>query len=528
MTSCLTTDSRADKDHAARVESKGLIAKNSVLNFVGQVVPLVIGVVTIPRIVRGLGPDGFGILSIAWTLLSCFGIFDLGLSRATTKFVAETIHPDKVSRLPGLVYTSVALQTGLGVLGGIVTAATVPLLIHLFKMPSSSVSEGRNSLYMLAIAVPILLCSNGLRGVLEAAQRFDLVNYIKVPTSISFYLIAAAAIPLHLRVSTIVLWSVLARVFSLIGYLSLCFWVFPQLRRNMRFVTSEVPALMSFGGWVMVSNTAAPIFGYLERFVIASVLSVGALTYFAVPFDLMSKIVIFPSSIAPALFPYFSYHSRRPGSVVSDLTSRTLKYLLFLMVPVVAVFTAFAGDILRLWMGADFAGHSTVILQLVAVGFFIGALSFIPFTSVQALGRPDLKAILDMVSLPLFVGYLWIFTKYMGINGAAVAKLGSSVVDAVFLFWFAARLKAFSLRECFSGSSLRGLLASAAFVVAVVMVKLSHVGLWTAAALVVCCGLLYAGLFWMTAIDGPDRTAFADLIRRKIKARTPELSEVEA
>jgi O-antigen/teichoic acid export membrane protein len=526
MTTCAITASRIEKDHFARVGSKGLLVKNSALNFAGQVVPLLIGVVTIPRIVRGLGPEGFGILSIAWTLLSCFGIFDLGLGRATTKFVAEAIRPDKASRLPGLVYTSVGLQTILGVLGGLATAAFVPLLVRLFKMPPASVSEARASLYVLALAVPILLCSNGLRGVLEAAQRFDLVNYIKVPTSISFYLIAAIAIPLHLRVSTIVLWSVLSRLLSLAAYLVLCFHVFPQLRHGIRFVRQEVPALMSFGGWVMVSNTAGPIFGYLERFVIASALSVGVLTYYAVPFDLMSKIVIFPASIAPALFPYFSYHCDRPGSVVSDMTSRTLKYLLFLMTPVVAVFTIFAGDILRLWMGAEFAKQSTVVLQIIAVSFFINALAYIPFTSVQALGRPDLKAILDVVSLPVFVLYSWMFMRHMGISGAAVAKLVAGIIDTVFLFWFASRLKAFSLRDCFSGSLLRGLVSSAAFAGAALAVKLSGVGLWTAAVLVAGCGLLYAVAFWLTATEEKDRVAIKDMIRRGARVGAT-LSEAE-
>jgi O-antigen/teichoic acid export membrane protein len=500
-------------DDVARVEGRGLLAKNSALNFAGQIVPLVIGVVTIPYVVRGLGAESFGTLSIAWTLLSCFGIFDLGLSRATTKFVAQSLHRDQASRLPGLVYTSMTLQTGLGLLGGLVTAAFVPLLVRLFRMPPASVGEARTSLYILAMAVPLLLCSNGLRGVLEAAQRFDLVNYVKVPTSISFYLIAAIAIPLHMRVSAIVLWSVLSRVFSLVAYLALCFRVFPQLRGSACFVRKEVPALVSFGGWVMVSNTAGPIFGYMERFVIASVLSVGVLTYYAVPFDLMSKIVIFPASIAPALFPYFSYHGDRPGSVVSDVTARTLKYLLFLMTPVVAVFVVFAHDILKLWMGADFAKQSTVVLQLVAICFLLNAFSYIPFTSVQALGRPDLKAILDIVSLPLFVLYSWMLMKHMGINGAAVAKLTSGFLDALFLFWFAARLKAFSLRDCLSGSFLQGLLVSAGFTAAIFAVKLSGVGLLTATVLVVCCGLLYAIGFWISAIGEEERAAIISVVR---------------
>jgi len=46
-------------------------------------------------------------------------------------------------------------------------------------------------------------------------------------------------------------------------------------------------------------------------------------------------------------------------------------------------------------VGAQFAENSTVVLQLTTLIFFFNAFAFVPFTSVQALGRPDLKAILD-------------------------------------------------------------------------------------------------------------------------------------
>lgn len=45
-----------------------LLGRNTALNLVGQVVPLLVGLTTIPYVVRGLGTERFGILSIAWPL----------------------------------------------------------------------------------------------------------------------------------------------------------------------------------------------------------------------------------------------------------------------------------------------------------------------------------------------------------------------------------------------------------------------------------------------------------------------------
>jgi O-antigen/teichoic acid export membrane protein len=67
--------------------SGGLIARNTLLNLIGLAAPLLVAILTIPYVVHGLGTDRFGLLSLAWVVLGYFTIFDLGLGRATTKYV---------------------------------------------------------------------------------------------------------------------------------------------------------------------------------------------------------------------------------------------------------------------------------------------------------------------------------------------------------------------------------------------------------------------------------------------------------
>jgi O-antigen/teichoic acid export membrane protein len=63
------------------LEIKGsLLARNTLFNLIGQGLPLVVAVVTIPFIIQGLGIDRFGLLSLAWVVLGYFAIFDSGLA----------------------------------------------------------------------------------------------------------------------------------------------------------------------------------------------------------------------------------------------------------------------------------------------------------------------------------------------------------------------------------------------------------------------------------------------------------------
>src|SRR5207245_4629219 len=100
----------------------------------------------------------------------------------------------------------------------------------------------------------------------------------------------------------------------------------PELASGFRLSRASLGPLATFGGWIMVTNVTGPVFGYLERFMIASLLSVTMLTFYSTPYELVSKLLIIPMSVVPSLFTYFSYHGSR-SSEVSEVTSRTLKYI---------------------------------------------------------------------------------------------------------------------------------------------------------------------------------------------------------
>jgi O-antigen/teichoic acid export membrane protein len=201
---------------------------------------------------------------------------------------------------------------------------------------------------------------------------------------------------------------------------------------------------------------------------------------------------------------------------VSEITSRAVKYLFLVLTPPAAVFIFFARDILNLWLGPQFANESTLVLRLITLGFFLNAFAIIPFTSVQALGRPDLKAKLDLVSLPLYIGVAWFLMHKAGINGAALAKLLVTITDGFFLYIFAFRLKAFSLRDCVSGPLFRGILASVGLFLAVFSIHSMQLNLLLSAALVLLCFAVYLVMFWVFAVDDEDRITIFGLRERAL------------
>jgi O-antigen/teichoic acid export membrane protein len=186
------------------------------------------------------------------------------------------------------------------------------------------------------------------------------------------------------------------------------------------------------------------------------------------------------------------------------------------MTPVTAVLVFFAKDILTLWLGAQFASQSTIVLQLVAVLFFFNAFSLISFTSVQALGRPDLKAIWDLIALPIYAVGAWWLMRRWGIDGAALAKLLISIADCFLLYEIARRMKAFSVRDFGSGPLLRAVLASGALTFVVFLIASLHAKILVSLVLLTICCSCYAAVFWMVAVDGDERVALAAMYRQAL------------
>ena len=103
------------------VPSGRSLASNTLWNLFGNCFPVVVAVVCLPVLKRGLGTERLGIMSLAWVLIGYFSLFDLGLSRALTKLVAERIAQRRQSEVASLVWTSLSLMTAVGIVGALLT-----------------------------------------------------------------------------------------------------------------------------------------------------------------------------------------------------------------------------------------------------------------------------------------------------------------------------------------------------------------------------------------------------------------------
>jgi O-antigen/teichoic acid export membrane protein len=410
------------------------------LNFVGQIGPLIVAVFAVPVLIHGLGVDRFGILTLAWAAIGYFSLFDLGLGRALTQSASAAIGAGRSEDLPILTITALSAMVLLGVAGGIVFAVGTPALVqHVLKIPLALQRETTTSFYLLCLSLPFVLATAGLRGVFEAHQEFGIATALRVPYGIYNFVAPLAVLPFSHSLAPVVGVLVIGRVLTCLAHLIVARHYYPFLRSRVPMNREVVVPLLKTGGWMTVSNIISPLMSNFDRFVVGALLSVTAVAYYATPYDMVMKGMIVPGALLGVLFPAFAATFERDRLETVVLYDRTIRLMLLAVFPPVLLLVGFAHEGMQLWLGADFAAHSAIVVKWLAAGVLINSVGQISFAAMQGVGRSDLTAKLHAVELPIYAVLLFSLTKSLGLGGVAMAWTLRVTIDTGVLLWMSAR-----------------------------------------------------------------------------------------
>jgi len=373
-------------------------------------------------------------------LIGYASLFDLGLGRALTQLVARKLGAGEEREIPSLAWTSLLLMLLLGFVGAVAVFLISPWLAGRgLNVPAALQGETLQSFRLLGLSIPFVITTAGLRGLLEAHQRFGVISALRIPMGVFTFAGPLLVLPFSKSLVPVVATLVAGRIVAWAAHLLLCLRVLPGFGRSIAWERSHAAPLLCFGGWMTVTNVVGPLMVTLDRFLIGALLSVTAVAYYATPYEVVTKLWMIPGALVGVMFPAFSTSSAQDRNRTAVLFRRSVKCVLLVLFPMVLLLIVLAQDGLKLWLGAEFAQHSFRVLQILAVGVFVNSLALVPFTLLQGVGRPDLTATLHLIELPMYLGLLWWLISARGIEGAAIAWTARVALDALFLFWLAKR-----------------------------------------------------------------------------------------
>ncbi len=480
--------------------------KNTLLNLVGLIIPYLVGFASIPFVIRWLGVDRFGVLSLVWVVFGYFGLFDLGLGRTTTKYIAEALGNKEHEKLPRYLWTTVYIQLMVGLAGMVLLIALAHFLSHsLLRIPAQFQAETQATLVLVAFSLPVMFIASSFRGVLEASQRFDLVNVVKIPVNIMFYILPLIGAMAGLDLRGIVVLLVASRVLGLVAWLLLSLKVHPELKAKPVFQRNLVRSLFSFSSWLALSGILYTVLSSVDKLLIGARISVKAVSYYSAPYEAILRLGVIPGSFAMVLFPAFSFLTAAGQHEKTEkLFCRSVRYLLISTGPVLLLVIFFAGPLLRLWLGQEFAVNSARVVQFLALGFLVNCVSTVAYNYLQGIGRVDLTTKYQVAELVVFSIMLWFFIKFWGINGAAVAAMVRFIAFTFFLFSAAFKTAHLSFANFLKGGILRTAAGLGLFASGLLACRVFHLGLVGPLVLVIA----FLPAIYFLLLDAQEREFF--------------------
>lgn len=425
---------------------------NSALwSLMGTVVPMFAALAAVPWLLHAMGQERLGVLSLVWVVVGYFSFLDMGLGRAVTVAVAAAraggprVTSDEIHVLGSATLLLMAVGLAMAALLGLCLVAWgVP-----FNLSSVALSEEvRRALLWTLPSLPLLLLSSAFRGHLEGVGAFRVLNLLRIPTGI--LLVAGPCLTAYFSPSLV--WACLS-IFGVRLLHLLVLWVLSA--HEMGHGAAALPKallrhgtwpwlkrLLSFGGWVTVSNVVGPLIVYIDRFVIGVTLAASSVAVYAVPFDMVSRLPVLVAALCSVLLPELARLSSLAAATdpnalrqAHQLVRRSSLFSALVVAALVVSGVLVAPWALTVWLGADFAQQSVTLTQILLVAFGVNAVAQIPFTALQAMGRVRAVALLHCAELIPYAVLVFFAISWLGLVGAAWAWLLRSIVDYGVLAW---------------------------------------------------------------------------------------------
>jgi O-antigen/teichoic acid export membrane protein len=434
---------RADETKPGPADAPGRVprlaaglVRNTVWNTAGRVWLVLLSVVSIPFLLRHLGKDVFGVLSLTTIATSYLGLLSNPVSSGSVRFLAEAYGREDWTDYRWQAVMGFRVNLALAVLGALCMSAGARwLAYHGFAIPPEIREAGAAAFMLAAAAFAANRVAAFFQGIPCSMRRFDLSNAVSLAVVSAGILASVGVVWLGGGLLDVAVAQFATACLGVLAFGILAFILLRRLpgsfaRTPRRPVSRE---LLRFSGVLFCSQVLCQVGLLSDRLLVGMLAGTAAVAYYTVPTRITDRIPDMIGGFTAALYP-LSAESKGSGRQV-ELAAiyRNMVRLAMCFTGLAAAVLIGAGDgILGLWIGSDFSRQSALILTLLAAGTVGRGAAGVAYAVTTGLGLN--RFLIGMTLLTaLIAAPVAVFTVLWGATGAAAGMcLGMAVQTLVF------------------------------------------------------------------------------------------------
>ncbi|MDA4118183.1 MAG: oligosaccharide flippase family protein [Thaumarchaeota archaeon] len=405
-------------------------ARGTLILFVGNL--LSTGIVTVATIfvARLLGPDGYGLYTLAFLVPTILQLFvGFGVSSAVTRYVAYFLSTGDVARAASMTRTAVIFSLLFGLALSAVNFVVAPYFVVAFMhRPELVQYEQVSSLFILGVAIS--QCSTsallGWGSMVQVGLFTVFQSVLKIVFGVG--LILAGFGVYGAVIGHVASYMVQGCVVSLAIYFAR---VRPWPRQSSHFV-EDVKTMLKYGLPLFAGTVASGLATQYATVILATVVANTVIGYYQAALNVNVPIGVISGAVASVLFRSFAeLHGLEED--ISLAFAYAVKYVSLISTPIVFFLLATAAPLFDLFYGPAYS-PGILLLKLVAISNLPVAIGLTVLPSFfNGIGKSRFTMLISIISaLSLVLGSLVLVVSLgLGAEGIIFAILVSNLAIVV-------------------------------------------------------------------------------------------------
>ncbi len=403
------------------------IAQNSLIVLAGQLIRLMLGLISSALLARGLGPIGLSIFSVIGAATNIgLTVSDGGLSNSAVRQIAGDVR-----QRPDLARRTASSYARFKLLGGLALAVIAIALAHPLIEWLNLPAESGPALIWIAAAGLFASVLGGITGtILQALRRFRaLVTIQTLNAALTVILLAALFFLRRLTVlpALLIVGAITTGLATLLSVHYLPTDWRAAIFSKGQWLNSESRRLLTFSKWMWISAILSILASQLDPLLLNRAATPQIVGLYALALNLAAKVDLLNQTLHVVLLPTVS--TLASSDTYRLYIRRSLTRSLLMSILIIAALP-FARPFILMIYGSAFAESVNVFYGLIAIVLFDLAVNPILLLAFP-MNMPRLIAVSDGARvIGLVIVSLWLI-PIGGMYGVVLAKLAGRIAGAL-------------------------------------------------------------------------------------------------
>ncbi len=411
-------------DGTARLGLRRILL-NTATSQLDRVIEAVTFLVLIPFVVRTVGPEGYGLWSLIWAVLSLFSLVDFGFGTAVVKYVADARGKRDGQRLRQVVCTLFWVFITQSLILAVVSAGILQGFDRLFDLPPELRPTARIVFVVVSSGYLLKLPMAMFRGVLMGDQKLWLANVYQMATNAIYF---GAVLLLLPRAPSLVTFAWLNWLVTLLPAVVIALHCAMSMRHELSvaprdFDWSLLREIWGFSAYQMIIQVMGLLGSRVDTFVVKSALPLTAVAIYAVALRVSEQARSFCQQLTRTLTPVLAeLHSAANESALVRFWLSGTRFSVAFATPLILGCFVLAEPLIITWMGQDFSG-TILPLQFLLLATFTSLIHGNSQAQLAMTGDQRFLALAMCLGQAFNLGLSIAFVGRFGLPGVAAATL---------------------------------------------------------------------------------------------------------